>query len=183
MNLMESAWVEILSRLYVWSSKPARSALQHPQFFFDKWRFYLRQKIVWYLCRGVILTKDNLLKCNWYKSIVFILFTWRDYWALTLSVQICEIYMVDNLRRFNLVPPLNEVPNIFWKLDRWRGYHRFKLPIRIGALAVIWPIWLHRNDKIFNYKNYFLMQVIYQGAPLCYVPHRLYRVWRIATCL
>jgi hypothetical protein len=69
--------------------------------------------------------------------------------------------MVDNLRRFNLVSPLNEVPNIFWKLDRWRGYYRFKLLIRIGALAVIWPIWLHKNDKIFNYKNYFLMQVIY----------------------
>ena len=38
---------------------------------------------------------------------------------------------------------------------------RFKTIIRVGALAVIWSLWLCRNDKIFNDKNCSLMQVIY----------------------
>jgi hypothetical protein len=34
--------------------------------------------------------------------------------------------------------------------------------IRVGVLAVIWTLWLCRNDKIFNNKNYSLLQVIYR---------------------
>jgi hypothetical protein len=34
--------------------------------------------------------------------------------------------------------------------------------IRVGTLAVIWALWLCRNDKIFNDKNYSLLQVIYR---------------------
>jgi hypothetical protein len=34
--------------------------------------------------------------------------------------------------------------------------------IRVGALAVIWSLWLCRNDKVFNDKNYSLLQVIYR---------------------
>jgi hypothetical protein len=34
--------------------------------------------------------------------------------------------------------------------------------IRMGALAVIWSLWLCRNDKGFNDKNYSLLQVIYR---------------------
>jgi hypothetical protein len=34
--------------------------------------------------------------------------------------------------------------------------------ISVGALAVIWALWLCRNDKIFNDKNCSLLQVIYR---------------------
>jgi hypothetical protein len=34
--------------------------------------------------------------------------------------------------------------------------------IRMGALAVIWSLWLYRNDKVFNDKNCFLLHVIYR---------------------
>ena len=39
---------------------------------------------------------------------------------------------------------------------------RFKLLIRMGAIAVIWSLWLYRNDKVFNDKNSSVMQVIYR---------------------
>ena len=56
---------------------------------------------------------------------------------------------------------------------------RFKRLIRVGALAVIWSLWLCRNDKVFNDKNSSLMQVIYRTtatlrlwSPLQRVEHR-----------
>jgi hypothetical protein len=39
---------------------------------------------------------------------------------------------------------------------------RFRMLIRMGALAVIWSLWLCRNDKVFNNKNYSFLQVIYK---------------------
>jgi hypothetical protein len=39
--------------------------------------------------------------------------------------------------------------------------HRFKIVIRVGALAVIWLLWLFGNDKVCNDKSFSLVQVIY----------------------
>ena len=39
---------------------------------------------------------------------------------------------------------------------------RFKLFSRVGAITVIWSLWLCRNDKVFNDKNSSVMQVIYR---------------------
>ena len=36
----------------------------------------------------------------------------------------------------------------------------------MGAIAVIWALWLCRNDKVFNDKNASLMQVIYRCTSL-----------------
>ena len=57
--------------------------------------------------------------------------------------------------------PLCSVANIF---GNWlHGIdNRFRILIRVGALAVIWSLWLCRNDKVFNDKNPSLMQVIYR---------------------
>ena len=43
---------------------------------------------------------------------------------------------------------------------------RFKLLIRVGAIAVIWSLWLCRNDKVFNNKYSSLLQVIYRCTAL-----------------
>jgi hypothetical protein len=54
----------------------------------------------------------------------------------------------------------NNVPNIFgnWLngVDR-----RFKKHIRVGAIVVIWTLWLCRNDKLFNDKTFSHLHVIY----------------------
>jgi hypothetical protein len=59
-----------------------------------------------------------------------------------------------------LYPPIS-VANI---IGNWlHGIDlRFRMLIRVGALVVIWSLWLCRNDKVFNDKNYSLLQVLYR---------------------
>jgi hypothetical protein len=38
---------------------------------------------------------------------------------------------------------------------------RFKKHIRVGAIAIIWSLWLCRNGKVFSNKTSSLLQVIY----------------------
>jgi hypothetical protein len=61
--------------------------------------------------------------------------------------------------------PLRSIANIF---GSWLNgvVSKFKILIRVGAIAVIWLLWLCRNDKVFYDKNYSLMQVIYQRMTL-----------------
>jgi hypothetical protein len=63
----------------------------------------------------------------------------------------------------NLCPPTSVV-NIF---GNWlnRIDLRFRTLIRVGVLAIIWLLWLCRNNKVFNDKNYSLLQAIYWFAP------------------
>ena len=108
---------------------------------------------MWYLCRGVTLTKDNLLKRNWrgdtnccfrdkketvqhlFFDCRFARFAWR-------IVQIA----------FNLNRP-NTVRNIFW--NRLVGLTSdLKANILVGAAALCWSIWLCRNDVVFDVKSY-----------------------------
>jgi hypothetical protein len=39
---------------------------------------------------------------------------------------------------------------------------RFKKHTRVGAIAIIWLLWLCRNDKVFTKKTLSLLQVIYR---------------------
>ena len=34
--------------------------------------------------------------------------------------------------------------------------------IRVGAIAIIWSLWLSRNDKVFNDKDSTRLQVLYR---------------------
>ena len=77
----------------------------------------------------------------------------------------------------NLHPP-QSIANIF---GNWlNGVDpRFNFLIQVGAIAVIWSLWLCRNDKVFNDKNASFMQVIYRctatlrsRAPLQRAEHR-----------
>ena len=139
----------------------------------------LRTKVfTWYLRRGVILTKDNLAKRNWQgskkcvfchhdESIKHLFFQCSFARSIWSTIQIAS----------NLYPP-KSVANIF---GNWLNGvdSRLKLIIRVGAIAVIWSLWLCRNDKVFNDKNCSLLQVIYwctalirSWSPLQHVGHR-----------
>jgi hypothetical protein len=63
--------------------------------------------------------------------------------------------MVNHPSNFQPVS-LTSVANIF---GNWlHGIDlRFRTLIRVGALAVVWLIWLCGNDKVFNDKNYSLL--------------------------
>jgi hypothetical protein len=122
----------------------------------------LKTKIFgWYLRRWVILTKDNLIKRNWHgssmcvfchqnKTIKHLFFQCRFARSIWSVIKVAS----------KLYPPTS-VANIF---GNWlHGIDlSFRTFIRVEALAVVWSLWLCRNDKVFNDKNYSLLQVIYR---------------------
>jgi hypothetical protein len=122
------------------------------------------KKIGWYLRRGVILTKDNFVKRNWHESTRCV-FCHQDetikhlFFQCRFARSIWSVIQVAS----SLYPPTS-VANVF---ENWLHSIdlRFRMLIRIGALAVIWALWLCRNDKIFNNKNCSLLQVIYRYSP------------------
>ena len=106
---------------------------------------------LWYLRQGVLLTKDNLRRRNWNgsprccfcdsaESIHHLFF---DYVVARVMRRLC--YMVLGCR-----PPVS-VPNMFrnW-LNGMGGNMRDVL--LVGAAAICWAIWLHRNEVIFDKK-------------------------------
>jgi hypothetical protein len=116
----------------------------------------------WYLCKGVILTKDNLAKRNWIGSRTCV-FCHQDETIKHLFLQ-CRfarsIWSVIQVAS-TLFPP-RSIANIF---GNWLNGidNRFKKHIRVGAIAFIWSLWLCRNDKVFNDKSSSILQVIYRG--------------------
>jgi hypothetical protein len=101
----------------------------------------------------VILTKDNLVKRNWQgctkyvfcheeEKIKHILFNCRVARSIWSIIQIGS----------TLYPP-RSIANIF---GNWLNGvdSRYKTIIRVGAIAVAWPLWLCRNDKVLNDKKF-----------------------------
>ena len=131
-----------------------------------KMKIPLKTKIfAWYLRRGVILTKDNLAKRNWLGSKKCV-FCHHDetikhlFFQCQFARSIWSIIQIGS----TLYPP-RSIANIF---GNWlNGVNiRFKTLIRVGAIAVLWSLWLCRNDKVFNDKNCSLLQVIYRCTAL-----------------
>ena len=113
----------------------------------------------------MILTKDNLVKRNWHGStksvfclhdetIKHLFFDCKVARSIWSTIQVAS----------NLYPP-RSVANIF---GNWlHGIDdKFRTVIRVGAIAVLWSLWLSRNDKVFNDKNVPFMQVIYRCTGL-----------------
>jgi hypothetical protein len=109
----------------------------------------------------VILTKDNLIRRNWHGSSKCV-FCHHDetikhvFFQCRFARSIWSIIQVTS----KLYPPTS-VTNIF---ENWlHGIDlRFRTFIRVRVLAIVWSLWLCRNDKVFNDKNCSLLQVIYR---------------------
>ena len=126
----------------------------------------LKVKIfAWYLRRGVVLTKDNLLKRNWHGSskccfcshdetIKHLFFECQFARSIWSTIQIAS----------TLYPPTS-VANIF---GNWLNGidKRDRVHIRVGAISLLWSLWLCRNSVIFEAKRCSPMQVIFQCAHL-----------------
>jgi hypothetical protein len=132
------------------------------------WKMKIPLKIkvfTWYLRRGVILTKDNLLRRNWHGSskccfcphdetINHLFFQCRFARSIWSAIQVAS----------NLYPP-SSVSNIF---GNWlHGIDiRDRIHIRVGAIALLWSLWLCRNKMVFESKMSTPMQVIFHCARL-----------------
>jgi hypothetical protein len=128
----------------------------------------------WYLCKRVVLTKDNLEKQNWHRSKKCIFLSpWWINKTLILPLSFAKsIWSVIQLAS-TLFPPCS--------IANFRNWingtdHRFKKHIRMGAIVFIWSLWLCRNDKVFNDKNSSILQVIYMGISTLYLWSSLQRV-------
>ena len=116
---------------------------------------------MWYLLKRVVVTKDNLARrylqgskkcsfCTHDETIKHLFFQCKFARSMWSIIQIAS----------NLYPPTS-VANIF---GHWLDGipNRLKTLIRVGAYALLWSLWLCRNDKVFNDKSTSLMQVIYR---------------------
>jgi hypothetical protein len=69
-----------------------------------KLKITLSIKVVeWYLRKGLIITKDNLVKRNWYGSKKCVLYHQDDKKACILPIPFCQIYMVTHPIIFDLL--------------------------------------------------------------------------------
>jgi hypothetical protein len=119
------------------------------------------KKFAWYLRRGVILTKDNLARRNWHGSKRCV-FCYQDETIKHLFFQCRFARSIWSIIKIaSSLYPMTSVANVF---GNWlHGIDlRFRMLIRVGTIAVIWSLWLCRNDKVFEDKNCSLLQVIYK---------------------
>jgi hypothetical protein len=115
------------------------------------WKLKLPLKIkvfVWYLYKGVILTKHNLAwrqwqdrKCCFCSSNESIQLLFFDFHVAKFIWRIVHV-------SFNLSPPTS-IHNIF--IGWLEGINtKLKSHIIVGARDFCWTIWLTRNDIVFN---------------------------------
>jgi hypothetical protein len=131
------------------------------------WKLKLPLKVkifVWYLEKGVVLTKDNLARRQWKGCLKYYFYNLDE----TIEHLFFDCQMTRIMWRivhvpFNITQPVN-IAHIF---TRWLNGINKKLmyKILVGASALCWAFWLSRNDMIFNNTRVVTpMQVIFWGT-------------------
>jgi hypothetical protein len=111
----------------------------------------------------VILTKDNLIKQNWYGSKTCVFCSHYEtikhlFFQCNFARSIWSIIQAAS----DLYPPTS-ITNIFGNWVHGIDY-KYMTHLRVGAMALLWSLWLCRNDKVFNNKSSSLLQVIYGNS-------------------
>lgn len=130
------------------------------------WRVKLPLKIkifLWYLKKGVMLTKDNLVKRRWRQSTKCCCCGPEE----TIQHLLFNCHIARSVRNgvfidFSIQPP-SRVDHIF---GYWLAIYSSKLKsqILIGIAALCWAMWLCINDAIFNRAtSHSFFQVIFRA--------------------
>lgn len=121
---------------------------------------------MWYLRRGVVLSKDNLARRNWHgnkscsfcshndtiKHLFFQCTFTRSTWSI---IQIASnLYLLISVTDIFGRCWLDGIPN------------RFKMLIRVEVYALLWSLWLCRNELVLNGKNSSPLQFIFRCTHL-----------------
>jgi hypothetical protein len=127
------------------------------------WKMKIQLKtifFVWYLHWAIILTKDNLIKQNWHGSKIYVFCPQDETIKHLFFNAILPVLYGQSSAVSGLYLPAS-VANIFrnWIHDIDQKY---KILLRVEVIALIWSLWLCRNDKVFNDKKNPLLQVIYR---------------------
>ena len=131
------------------------------------WKLKIPLKIkifLWFLQRGILLTKDNLTKKNWTRS--------QKYCGCNSNETIQHLILDCPYARLvwriiffatGLTPP-KSIRHMFnsWLSNQSKKIRRV---IWVGVAAICWAIWRCRNDLIFNkIKVNSVLQVIFRGT-------------------
>jgi hypothetical protein len=115
------------------------------------WKLKLPLKIkvfIWYLYKGVILTKDNLARRQWQGDRKCCFHSSNESIQHLFLCHVAKFIWRIVYVSFNLSPSIS-VHNIFtsWLEEINR---KLKSQIIVGASAFCWAIWLIRNDIVFK---------------------------------
>ena len=131
------------------------------------WKIKIPLKIkifLWFLQRGVILTKDNLTRTNWKGSQKCICCNKNEtIQHLFLECPFAKMIWKIIFFATNLTQP-RSINHMFgtWLHNR---HKMAKGLIWVGVAAMCWAIWRCRNDVIFNkMRTNSILQVIFRGA-------------------
>ena len=139
------------------------------------WKLKLPLKIkifLWYLGRGVTLTKDNLLKRRWKGSAKCSFCNQHE----TIQHLFFDCYIAKALWRIifialNIRTP-SSVNHIIGSWQNGKGVQH-KRRLLVGVAAMFWSIWLCRTDAVFNNKHIpSILQVTLRGT-------HWFRFWRL----
>jgi hypothetical protein len=169
MRMVNSQWLPCTMR---WSYRTYQSMIIRKS---GRWRYLLRFFFAWYLHRGVILTKNNLIKWNWHGSSSCVFCT-QDKTIKHLFFQCSFAHSIWSVIQVasDLYTPIS-IANIFGNWLNGVDY-KYMILLRVGAMALIWSLWLCRNDKVFNNKDTSLLQVIYRCTGTLRIWSQLHRV-------
>ena len=141
---------------------------QHPPFrhkLIWKLKIPLEIKIfLWYLQRGVILTKDNLARRNWKGSHKCCFCNSNE----TIRHLFFDCHHAKSIWRIvHLATGLSPPISISHMLGNWLSLYNKneRNLILVGCAALCWAIWRSRNDIIFDNVRYnSFLQAIFRGA-------------------
>ena len=131
------------------------------------WKIKVPLKIkvfMWFVHKGVILTKNNFVKRSWEGSKRCCFCDQNE----TIEHLLIKCLIAKLLWRtihvaFNITPPTSISPFFH---DWLNGVApQTAAQIRVGACALLWPIWNCRNDVAFNRQNITnFLQVIFRAS-------------------
>ena len=144
------------------------SLSEHPPFRHKMiWKLKIPLKIkifLWYLQRGVVLTKDNLAKKNWKGS--------KKCCGCNLDETNRHLFLECHYARMvwriiHIATGLSPLRSISHMFGNWLSNQSKEIRnlIWVGVAAFCWEIWRCRNDIVFNkIKINSILQVIFSGA-------------------
>jgi len=133
----------------------------------DIWQTKLPLKIkifMWYLKRGVILTKDNLARRNWHGdktcSVCHSLETTQH---LFFNCSYAK-FLWRSIHILFAIPPPQNINDLFVHWSK-QGRKKYNTLLLTAAAALMWAIWLTRNEIVFDkYKPKSFLQVLFRGT-------------------
>jgi exonuclease III len=161
-------WTLTKSGLFTVRSMYRDAMDNHPPFQHKKiWKYKIPLKIkifLWFLRKGVILTKDNLARKNWKGSQKCVSCNLNETTQhLFLDCPLAKMIWRIIFYATNLKQP-RSIQHMFgnWLANQHKN---IKPLIWVGVSAFFWAIWNCRNDVIFKKTKFIsIMQVIFRGA-------------------